>query len=308
MEYGFAFFPGQGAQHPQMGQSLYENSAPARAVFDRASSVAGLDVAKLCFEGTQEELNRTVNSQIAIFTHSLACYEALSAENIIFQACAGFSLGEYTALVASGILSIEDGIRLVRRRGQLMQQAADSMDGCMAAILGLEDEQVEQACASVDGLVFPVNYNCPGQLVIAGERQAVNHAIEACKASGARRAMLLAVSGAFHTCLMEQAAKELRSFAQQLTFHTPTLPIYTNVTGEQLECTDLPAHLEKHMCSPVRWKTLVNHGIAAGLKSGVEIGPGKTLAGFAKKINRDLVVRTVETAEDITLLTQTQSQ
>lgn len=304
MEYGFAFFPGQGAQHPQMGQALYESSPTARGIFDRASSVAGLDVAKLCFEGTQEELNRTVNSQIAIFTHSLACYEALRDAGVTFQACAGFSLGEYTALVAAGILSVEDGIRLVRRRGQLMQQAADSMDGCMAAVLGLEDEQVEQACASVEGIVFPVNYNCPGQLVIAGERSAVDQAIAACKQVGARRALPLAVSGAFHTSLMAEAAKELRAFAQDLAVHEPNLPVYTNVTGEKLEITDLPAHLEVHMCSPVRWKTLVANGMQAGLTSGVEIGPGKTLAGFARKISKELSVRTAETPEDIAAIAQ----
>lgn len=299
MEYGFAFFPGQGAQHTQMGQALYESSEAARRVFDRASSVADLDVAKLCFESSQEELNRTVNSQIAIFTHSLACYEALKDAGVTFKACAGFSLGEYTALVAAGILSVEDGIRLVRRRGQLMQQAADSMDGCMAAILGLEDEQVEQACASVDGIVFPVNYNCPGQLVIAGERPAVEKAIAACKEAGARRALPLAVSGAFHTSLMAEAAKELRAFAQDLTVHEAVMPIYTNVTGEKLEVTDLPAHLERHMCSPVRWKSLVANGMADGLTTGVEIGPGKTLAGFAKKISKELTLRTAETPEDV---------
>ncbi len=299
MEYGFALFPGQGSQHPQMGKDLYENNTAAKEIFDRASAVAEMDVAKLCFESTQEELNRTVHSQIAIFTHSLAAYAALKDAGIQFASCAGFSLGEYTALVASGILSFEDGIRLVYRRGQLMQQAADSMDGCMAAILGLSDEAVEQACSSVDGLVFPVNYNCPNQLVIAGERTAVDQAITACKEAGARRAMPLAVSGAFHTSLMADAAKELRAFAQNLTVHTPTLPIYTNVTGGLLKVSDLPAHLEQHMCSPVRWKTLVTNGIEAGLRSGVEIGPGKTLAGFAKKISKEFVIKTAETTVEI---------
>lgn len=299
MEYGFAFFPGQGAQHPGMGKDLYENNAAAKEIFDRACAVAETDVRALCFESTQEELNRTVHSQIAIFTHSLAAYAALTDAGVQFRACAGFSLGEYTALVASGILSFEDGIRLVRRRGQLMQQAADSMDGCMAAILGLSDEAVEQACASVSGVVFPVNYNCPNQLVIAGERPAVEQAIAACKEAGARRALPLAVSGAFHTSLMADAAKELRAFAETLPVHTPTMPIYSNVTGGLLEVTDLPQHLEKHMCSPVRWKALVANGMEAGLCSGVEIGPGKTLAGFAKKISKEFTIRTAETAEEI---------
>lgn len=305
MEYGFAFFPGQGAQHPGMGQDLYENNRAARDIFDRASAVAGTDVAKLCFESTQEELNRTVHSQIAIFTHSLAAYAALQDAGVSFRACAGFSLGEYTALIASGILSFEDGIRLVRRRGQLMQQAADSMDGCMAAILGLSDEAVEQACASVSGTVFPVNYNCPNQLVIAGERPAVEQAIIACKEAGARRAMPLAVSGAFHTSLMAAAARELRAFAETLPVHTPTMPIYTNVTGGLLDPSNLPLHLEQHMCSPVRWKALVANGMEAGLCSGVEIGPGKTLAGFAKKISREFTILTAETAEEIRAVAET---
>lgn len=305
MEYGFAFFPGQGAQHPGMGKDLYENNAAAKEIFDRASAVAETDVAKLCFESTQEELNRTVHSQIAIFTHSLAAYAALKDAGVQFRACAGFSLGEYTALVASGILSFEDGIRLVRRRGQLMQQAADSMDGCMAAILGLSDGAVEQACASVAGVVFPVNYNCPNQLVIAGERPAVEQAIAACKEAGARRAMPLAVSGAFHTSLMADAAKELRTFAETMPVHAPTMPIYTNVTGGLLEATNLPLHLEQHMCSPVRWKALVANGMEAGLLSGVEIGPGKTLAGFAKKISKEFTIRTAETAEEIHAIAET---
>lgn len=304
MEYGFAFFPGQGAQHTGMGRELYEASAAAKAVFDQASEVAGIDVAALCFTGEQAELNRTVNSQIAIFTHSLACLAALQEAGMTFRACAGFSLGEYTALTASGILSVADGIRLVRRRGQLMQEAADAMDGCMAAILGLDDESIEQICAQVSGIVRPVNYNCPGQLVIAGERSAVDQAVEACKAAGARRAMPLAVSGAFHTPLMDGAAKALRAFAQDLTFHTPTMPVYTNVTGGKLTLDDMPAHLETHMVSPVRWKALVANGAADGLMSGIEIGPGKTLTGFAKKISKDLRVIAVETPDGVAAAAQ----
>lgn len=304
MEYGFAFFPGQGAQHTGMGRELYEASAAAKAVFDQASEVAGIDVAALCFTGEQAELNRTVNSQIAIFTHSLACLAALQEAGMTFRACAGFSLGEYTALTASGILSVADGIRLVRRRGQLMQEAADAMDGCMAAILGLDDESIEQICAQVSGIVRPVNYNCPGQLVIAGERSAVDQAVEACKAAGARRAMQLAVSGAFHTPLMDGAAKALRAFAQDLTFHTPTMPVYTNVTGGKLTLDDMPAHLETHMVSPVRWKALVANGMADGLMSGIEIGPGKTLTGFAKKISKDLRVIAVETPDGVATAAQ----
>lgn len=300
MTYGFALFPGQGAQAPGMGKSLFDGSAAARAVFERASSVAGMDVAKLCFEGTQEELSRTVNSQIAIFTHSMAAYAALQEAGVIFSACAGFSLGEYTALAASGILSLEDGVKIVQKRGQVMQQAADSMDSGMAAILGLEDAAVEEACAKITcGVVLPVNYNCPGQLVIAGERAALNEAIENCKAAGARRALPLAVSGAFHTPLLGKAAAALRAFLQDFTFGAPSMPVYSNVDGALLHTDDLPAHLERHMISPVRWKTLMQNGIEAGLLTGCEIGPGNTLTGFAKKIAKELSVSAVQTMENV---------
>lgn len=300
MTYGFALFPGQGAQHPGMGQSLYEGSAAAREVFACASDVAGLDVAKLCFEGTQEELSRTVNSQIAIFTHSMAAFAALREAGVSFDACAGFSLGEYTALAASGIVSLEDSVKIVRKRGQVMQAAADAMDSGMAAVIGLEDSVVEQACAEVScGIVRPVNYNCPGQLVIAGERAALNEAIEKCKAAGARRALPLAVSGAFHTPLLTEAAAELRAFLADFTFSAPALPVYSNLDGALLEIGDLPAHLEQHMISPVRWKTLMANGMAAGLTTGCEVGPGKTLTGFAKKIDKELSILAVETMENV---------
>ena len=175
MEYGFAFFPGQGAQAPGMGKDLYDNSQAARLVFEEASEGAGLDVAKLCFDSDKETLSRTENSQIAIFTHSMAALAALTEAGVTFKAAAGFSLGEYTALAAAGVVSLADGVKIVSMRGKLMQQAADAIDGGMAAILGLDDAKIEQACAAVkSGLVRPVNYNCPGQLVIAGERKALD--------------------------------------------------------------------------------------------------------------------------------------
>lgn len=299
-----AFFPGQGAQHPGMGQSVYENSPAAKQIFTCASDIAGESISALCFDSSKEELSRTVNSQIAIFTCSMALMAALQERDVTFDACAGFSLGEYTALTASGILSLEDGLRLVRRRGELMQQAADSTDGCMAAVLGLTDEEVEQICAQTDGVVLPVNYNCDGQLVIAGEREAVNAAAVACKEAGARRAVPLAVSGAFHTPLMAEAAAELRAFAAGLTFHQPTIPLYTNVTGGLLDTTDMPAHLEKHMISPVRWKELAGAMIADGHTRALEIGPGKTLTGFARRISKELSCFAVETMETVISVTE----
>nr|WP_297179995.1 ACP S-malonyltransferase [uncultured Agathobaculum sp.] len=295
MEYGFAFFPGQGAQAPGMGKDLYENSKAAGLVFEEASEGAGLDVAKLCFDSDKETLSRTENSQIAIFTHSMAALAALKEAGVTFRAAAGFSLGEYTALAAAGVVSLADGVKIVSMRGKLMQQAADSIDGGMAAILGLDDEKIEAACAAVtSGIVRPVNYNCPGQLVIAGEKAALAEAVENCKAAGARRAVPLAVSGAFHTPLMAKAAAELRAYVSDFTFAAPQMDIYTNLNGQVLDCTDLPAHLEKHMVSPVRWTLLVKNGMAAGLTTACEVGPGKTLTGFAGKISKELTCKAVQ--------------
>lgn len=299
MKYALALFPGQGAQHPGMGVDLAERSAAARAVFDAASEAAGFDVLAVCRDASPAELSRTELSQIAIFTHSMAALAALREAGVTFEAAAGFSLGEYTALAASGVLTLEDGLRIVRRRGQLMQAAADAQDGCMAAVLGLEDAAVEAACESAPGIVLPVNYNCPGQLVIAGERAAVDAAAEACKSAGARRVMPLAVSGAFHTPMMAAAAKSLREYAAGFTFSAPTVPVYTNLTGEKLELCGLPAHLEQHMVSPVRWTRLMRNAMADGFTTGCEIGPGKTLTGFARKIAKELRVLPVETVENV---------
>lgn len=299
MLYAFAFFPGQGSQTPGMGKSLYENSAAAKAVFDRVSAATNISMSQLCFDSEMDVLSRTENAQLAIFTHSMAAWEVLREAGHTFSACAGFSLGEYTALVAAGVLSLEDGATLICKRGQLMQQAADAADSGMAAILGLEDAVVEQVCAQCANGVLPVNYNCPGQLVIAGPKAALLETCEQCKTAGARRAVPLAVSGAFHTPLMKDAASALGTFAQSLTYHAPNMPIYTNVTGQILDMQDLPAHLERHMISPVQWRTLVENGISAGLTTACEIGSGKTLAGFARKISKDIEVCCIETMENV---------
>lgn len=297
MRYALALFPGQGSQHPGMGVDLAEGSPAARRIFEAASEAAGFDVLSACRDSSPEELARTELSQIAIFTHSLAALAALEEKGAAFDAAAGFSLGEYTALTASGVLSVADGLRLVRKRGQLMQAAADAQDGCMAAVLGLDDAAVEEACKAVGGTVLPVNYNCPGQLVIAGERAAVDAAAEACKAAGARRVVPLAVSGAFHTPLMREAAAQLREFAEQISFGTPRIPVYTNLTGERLTADDLPAHFERHMISPVRWADLLRNAVRDGFNTACEIGPAKTLTGFARKIDRNFQCVPVETLE-----------
>ncbi len=294
MEYGFAFFPGQGAQAPGMGKDIFENSMAGRRVFEEASDAAGMDVAKLCFDSEKSALSRTENSQIAIFTHSMAALAALEENGVSFKAAAGFSLGEYTALAAAGVVSLADGVKIVAMRGKLMQQAADETEGGMAAILGLDDALIEEACAKVtEGVVLPVNYNCPGQLVIAGDKAALAKAIENCKAAGARRAVPLAVSGAFHTPLMKKAAAELRAFVSDFSFSAPRMDIYTNLDGNVLDVSDFPAHLEKHMVSPVKWTQLVRNGMAAGLTTACEAGPGKTLTGFAGKISKEFVCKPV---------------
>lgn len=298
MIYELALFTGQGSQSMGMGKSLYENSSNAKDVFDRISEATQTDVAKLCFETEMDILSRTENSQLAIFTHSLAALETLKAGGIEFSACAGFSLGEYTALVASGVLSIEDGAKIVQMRGKLMQKSADETAGGMAAILGLDDEAVEHACEDCGGIVLPVNYNCPGQLVIAGEPDALNKAIENCKSAGARRAVALAVSGAFHTPILNDAAEKLAEFASDFTFNTPLVPVYTNITGEILHTNDYPNHLKTHMVSPVRWKHLMSNALESGLKTGLELGSGKTLTGFARKISKELDIKAVETMEN----------
>lgn len=292
-------FPGQGAQYPGMGHSVYNGSEAAKNIFRCASDIAGESIEALCFDSTKEELSRTIHSQIAIFTCSLAVLAALKEQGVQPSAFAGFSLGEYTALTASGIVSLEDGFRLVHKRGELMQQAADSLDGCMAAVLGLEDSIVEEICASTNGIVLPVNYNCPGQLVIAGERNAVQKAADKCREAGARRVMPLAVSGAFHTPLMADAAAQLREFASSISFHTPEIPVYTNVTGTLLSVDDMPAHLEQHMVSPVRWNTLAQTMLADGLTHAIEAGPGKTLTGFARRISKELSCTAVESMESV---------
>ena len=279
-------FPGQGAQAPGMGKDLYENSQAAKLVFEEASEGAGLDVAKLCFESDKATLSRTENSQIAIFTHSMAAWAALKEAGVEFKAAAGFSLGEYTALAAAGVVSLADGVKIVSMRGKLMQQAADSIDGGMAAILGLEDSVIEDACAKVtSGVVRPVNYNCPGQLVISGEVDAVDAACEQLKAAGAKRALRLKVGGGFHSPCMEPARAELAEAIEKTEFHTPAVPVYQNVdAAPHTDPAEIKANLVAQLTAPVRWTQSVKNMVADGATEFVEVGPGKVLQGLVAKI------------------------
>ena len=279
-------FPGQGAQFTGMGKDVYEASETARELFKKANEILGFDITKIMFEGTAEELKETKVTQPAIFLHSVALFKALG-EEAVPQMVAGHSLGEISALVANGVLSFEDSLRLVSQRAQAMQKACDTTPSTMAAILGLEDELVEAVCAEVDGVVVAANYNCPGQLIISGTVEAVNEACERLKERGAKRALVLPVGGAFHSPLMEPAREELAAAIEMTTFSEPKCPIYQNVSTTAV--TD-PAEIKKNLLfqltAPVKWTQSVQNMIADGATEFIEVGPGKVLQGLVKKIDR----------------------
>ena len=279
-------FPGQGAQFTGMGMDVYETSDVARELFERANEILGFDITKIMFEGSAEELKETKVTQPAIFLHSVALFKALG-DSAVPQMVAGHSLGEISALVANGVLSFDDGLRLVSQRAQAMQKACDSVPSTMAAILGLEDELVEAVCADVDGVVVAANYNCPGQLIISGEIEAVNEACERLKERGAKRALVLPVGGAFHSPLMEPAREELAAAIEKTTFSTPTCPIYQNVSTTAV--TD-PAEIKKNLLfqltAPVKWTQSVENMLKDGATEFIEVGPGKVLQGLVKKVDR----------------------
>ena len=294
-------FSGQGAQSAGMGKELCESFPAARLVFERASDLLHRDIGKICFEGSIEELSLTANLQPALFTLSAAALELLRSEGITPAAAAGFSLGECSALYASGILSFEDALALVSRRAELMQSACEQTNGAMYAILGLEDAVVEQTCAAIDGYVVPVNYNCPGQLVIAGEESAAESASQALLAAGASKAVKLNVSGGFHSELMASAADEMLGFAKGLSYNKPAIPIYLNVTGEVMgdEVPDeyMPAYICRQMRSPVRFSSQINAMLRDGVTAFAELGAGRTLCGFVKRISRDAKSCNVDSAK-----------
>lgn len=277
-------FPGQGAQTPGMGQEYYEYSNTVRLIFEQGSELTGRDLAALCFNAGAEDLNRTENAQPAIFAVSMALCALLREKGINPAAAAGFSLGECTALCASGAFSPEDGFRLVSERGRLMQAASDSGAGAMCAILGLPAERVKALAGGLEA--GPVNYNCPGQTVIAGTPDGVGRLAALCKEAGAKRAIPLALSGAFHTKMMAPAAEALRAFAGGLPFRPSDIPVYTNLTGGPLPAdTALPGHLALQMQSPVFWQLSVENMIKDGVTRFIEVGPGNTLSRFISKID-----------------------
>ncbi|MFV0564396.1 MAG: ACP S-malonyltransferase [Flavobacteriaceae bacterium] len=280
-------FPGQGAQFTGMGLDLYEKSPLAQELFEQANSILGFLITDAMFEGTAEALKETKVTQPAIFLHSVILAKTLG-ENFKPDMVAGHSLGEFSALVANGTLTFEDGLNLVSQRALAMQKACELTPGTMAAVLGLDDAVVEKICAQTNGVVVAANYNCPGQLVISGEINAVNTACEALKEAGARRALVLPVGGAFHSPLMEPAREELAAAIENTVFSKPTCPIYQNVTANAI--TDeaaIKTNLISQLTAPVRWTQSVQGMVKDGATLFTEVGPGNVLQGLVKKIDRE---------------------
>ena len=282
-------FPGQGAQFTGMGKELYENSPLAKKLFEKANDILGFRITDIMFDGTAEELKETKVTQPAVFLHSVILAKTL--ENFHPEMVAGHSLGEFSALVANGTLSFEDGLKLVSKRADAMQKACEQRPSTMAAVLGLPDETVESVCASIDGIVVAANYNCPGQLVISGEFSAVEKACEAMKAAGAKRALLLPVGGGFHSPMMEPAREELALAIENTVFSTPICPVYQNVTATAVsDANEIKKNLITQLTAPVKWTQLVQQMIADGATTFTEVGPGKVLVGLVAKINKEVEV------------------
>ena len=279
-------FPGQGAQFIGMGKDLYDNSTEAKALFEKANEILGFRITDIMFDGTDEELKQTKVTQPAVFLHSVILAKVLGSDFKPAMA-AGHSLGELSALVASGSIEFDDGLKLVSARALAMQEACETEPSTMAAILGLEDEVVEKVCEEIDGIVVAANYNCPGQLVISGAIPAVETACEKLTEAGAKRALMLPVGGAFHSPLMEPAREKLAAAIEATEFNTPSCPIYQNVTALAVtEPSEIKQNLIAQLTAPVRWTQIMQNMIAAGCTSATEVGPGRALQGMFKKVDR----------------------
>lgn len=286
-------FPGQGAQFPGMGKDLFDNSVTARELFEIANKILGFQITDVMFEGTAEDLRQTRITQPAIFLHSVILARTL--KNFRPSMVAGHSLGEFSALVANGALSFEDGLSLVYKRALAMQKACETVPSTMAAIVGVDDSVVEEVCSEIDDVVVPANYNCPGQLVISGSFVGIDKACELLTQRGAKRALKLAVGGAFHSPLMEPAREELEAAIMNTHFNTPMCPVYQNVTaGPVSEPADIRRNLVAQLTAPVRWTQTVQNMVKDGAVSFVELGPGKVLQGLIKKIAPESEVSGVE--------------
>jgi [acyl-carrier-protein] S-malonyltransferase len=290
-------FPGQGAQYPGMGKDLYENSAEAKALFEKANQILGFTITDIMFDGSVDDLKQTKVTQPAIFLHSVLL--AKSLKDFAPDMVAGHSLGEFSALVANGALSFEDGLLLVSKRALAMQKACETEPSTMAAIVGLEDAIVEEVCESIGDVVVPANYNCPGQLVISGSVAGIDKACEILTEKGAKRALKLVVGGAFHSPLMEPAREELAAAIEATVFSNPVCPVYQNVNAKPVTDPEIiKQNLIAQLTAPVRWTQTVQNMIADGATSFTEIGPGKVLQGLVKKVDRAMETFGVNSFED----------
>ncbi len=296
-------FPGQGSQYVGMGEELHRNYPVVRRILTRADEVLGFSLTRLCFEGPREELQKTANTQPAVFAVSIACFEVLREKGITPDVVAGHSLGEYTALAVAGAFSFEDGLRLVRRRGQLMQEAVPLGTGGMVAVLGLEREALKEIVAEAGraGVINPANFNCPGQVVLAGEMPALERAVDLAKQAGAKKCVPLSVSGPFHSSLMRNAGERLAQALDGIEIRDPQTPVVANVDGRFLTAAaEVKAALVRQIYSPVRWEEGIQALIGAGVRTFVEVGPGKVLSGLVKKIaSREAVILNVEDGDSL---------
>jgi len=292
-------FPGQGTQYVGMGKDFYDKFDDSKEIFDRAASILGIDMAKLVFEAN-DNINITEYTQIAIVTTCIAMLEQVKKAGLKADVCAGLSLGEYPALIASGVMSFDDGIQVVRKRGILMQEAVKPGTGAMAAVLGMDNETIEKVCAGIEGIVTVANYNCTGQLVISGEKQAVEAAGEELKKCGAKKIIPLNVSGPFHSPMLRGAGEKLFKVLEQVDIMDPNPPYVANVNARFITKKDsIKELLAEQVHSSVRWQQSVENMISEGVDTFIEIGPGKTLTSFVKKINRECKVINIEKIEDL---------
>lgn len=281
-------FPGQGAQFPGMGKELYENSAEAKVLFEKANDILGFRITDIMFDGTVDDLKQTKVTQPAIFLHSVILARTL--KDFAPEMVAGHSLGEFSALVANGCLTFEDGLTLVSKRALAMQKACEIVPSTMAAIVGLEDNIVEEVCSSIDDIVVPANYNCPGQLVISGSVAGIDKVCEILTDKGAKRALKLVVGGAFHSPFMEPAREELAAAIESTVFSKPICPVYQNVNAMPVSNQDvIKQNLIAQLTAPVKWTQIIRNMIDDGATSFTEIGPGSVLQGLVKKVDRAMI-------------------
>ena len=300
MKIGF-LFPGQGAQSVGMGKDLYEKYPEYRSIYEKVNKITGQKIDELTFNSTEEELSQTKNTQISILTMSLAILEILKKENISAEAAMGLSLGEYTALIYSGALSFEDGIKIVQKRGELMQNLCPEGDWSMAAILGLDEEKINEICANITtGFVSPANYNCTDQIVISGEKSAVLEAIEKAKQEGAKKAIELKTSGPFHTCKLTYASEALKKELEPIEIGNFETKVIKNIDGKPYEPQDdVKEILANHIINPVRFVNGLQTMIDMGIDTFIEIGPGKTLSGFVKRTSKDVKILNINDVESL---------